>query len=206
MPFQPRNPRCGGLCSSAQAGKARCPAITGGPGARTLRPTSGRQHEVAVPTRAGFGRPSYPAVLRLAHICPPPDARVLRKASADQRSRGRAIANLGPPRPRDGPTFTSSPAATAVFGHAFRFTVTATGDPAPRIAQTVSVSSVTAAKPTWPAGQAVMPLAPQHPSYRGIDIMIEQEAHYPAAARSRDASATSAAVRSGNAARIASVP
>jgi hypothetical protein len=34
------------------------------------------------------------------------------------------------------PAFTSSPAVTAAYGHAFRFTVTATGDPAPRITRT----------------------------------------------------------------------
>ena len=38
--------------------------------------------------------------------------------------------------PAGGPAFTSSPAATAAFGHAFRFTVTTTGDPAPRITRT----------------------------------------------------------------------
>jgi hypothetical protein len=50
-----------------------------------------------------------------------------------------------------------------------------------------------------------MPVTPQHPADRSVDIMIKQEAHYPAAARSRDASATSAALRSGNASKIAPV-
>jgi alpha-tubulin suppressor-like RCC1 family protein len=38
--------------------------------------------------------------------------------------------------PAGGPAFTSGSAATAAFGHAFRFTVTAVGDPAPRITRT----------------------------------------------------------------------
>jgi hypothetical protein len=50
-----------------------------------------------------------------------------------------------------------------------------------------------------------MPVTPQHPADRGINIVIQQEAHYPAAARSLDASATSAALRSGKASKIASV-
>ena len=50
-----------------------------------------------------------------------------------------------------------------------------------------------------------MTVTPQHPPDRGINVMIKQETHYPAAARSGDASATSAALRSGNASKIASV-
>jgi hypothetical protein len=53
--------------------------------------------------------------------------------------------------------------------------------------------------------KALMPMPPQHPADRGINIVIEQEPHYPAAAKSRDASATSAALRSGNASKIAPV-
>jgi hypothetical protein len=39
-----------------------------------------------------------------------------------------------------------------------------------------------------------MPVTPQHPADRGINIVVQREAHYPAAVRSRDASATSAAL------------
>ena len=38
--------------------------------------------------------------------------------------------------PGGGPVFTSAAADTAAFGAAFTFTVTATGDPAPRISRT----------------------------------------------------------------------
>ena len=40
------------------------------------------------------------------------------------------------PASSQGPAFTSTPAATAAFGAAFTFTVTTTGDPAPRITET----------------------------------------------------------------------
>jgi hypothetical protein len=53
--------------------------------------------------------------------------------------------------------------------------------------------------------EALMLAAPQHPSHSGVDIVIEEKAHYPAALSSRDASSTSAAVRSGNAVKMASV-
>jgi hypothetical protein len=60
-------------------------------------------------------------------------------------------------------------------------------------------------EPYLARGQTLVPVTPQHPADRGIDIVIQQEAHYPAAARSRDASATSAALKSGNASKIAPV-
>jgi hypothetical protein len=47
--------------------------------------------------------------------------------------------------------------------------------------------------------------ARQLPVPRGVNVVVEQEPHYPAAASSRDASLTSAALRSGNASKIASV-
>ena len=60
-------------------------------------------------------------------------------------------------------------------------------------------------QPSLARRQALMTVTPQHPPDRGINVMIKQETHYPAAARSGDASATSAALRSGNASKIASV-
>jgi hypothetical protein len=53
---------------------------------------------------------------------------------------------------------------------------------------------------------SVLLLGGVHAANHSLDIVIQQEAHYPAAASSRDASATSAALKSGYASKIASVP